>query len=92
MQVYFCLDIDECAEGIDGCSHMCINDVGSYSCSCNSGYQLASNGHGCADIDECTDGTAGCAQTCINTMGNYSCSCDSGYYLASDKHTCEGES
>ena len=41
------VDIDECAEGISGCSQTCSNTVGSYICSCRTGYRLASDNHGC---------------------------------------------
>ena len=41
------LDIDECAEGIDSCDQTCTNTLGSYLCSCGSGYRLASNGRTC---------------------------------------------
>ena len=40
-------DIDECAEDIDSCAQICVNVAGSYSCSCGSGYHLASDSHGC---------------------------------------------
>ena len=40
-------DIDECTEDIDDCAHTCINTVGSYICSCDSGYRLSSNNRGC---------------------------------------------
>ena len=40
-------DIDECSEGISGCPHLCINIIGSYSCNCHNGYQLASDNHTC---------------------------------------------
>ena len=40
-------DIDECIEDTDGCAQTCTNSIGSYSCSCNSGYRLANNGRGC---------------------------------------------
>ena len=36
-----CTDIDECGEGISGCSQLCNNTVGSFECSCEDGYQLA---------------------------------------------------
>ena len=85
-------DIDECAEGSDGCAHICVNEVGSYSCSCHSGYQLANDGRGCAeeDIDECAEDTSNCSQICTNTIGSYSCSCISGYHIGRDGHKCEG--
>ena len=84
-------DIDECAEGISGCDQTCTNLAGSYSCSCGSGYRLASNRHGCSDINECATGMDDCAHSCTNTIGSYTCSCDSGYRLASDGQMCNGE-
>lgn len=85
------LDVDECVENTNGCAHTCTNTRGSYSCSCDPGYRLASDRHSCADIDECAEDTDGCNQTCINTVGSYMCSCDSGYRLASDKQKCNGK-
>ena len=35
------LDIDECFEKKAGCYQICINTVGSFSCSCNQGFKLA---------------------------------------------------
>ena len=40
-------DIDECTEGTDSCAQNCHNNIGSYSCSCATGYRLASDGHAC---------------------------------------------
>ena len=40
-------DINECLTNNGGCHHNCHNSVGSYSCSCNNGYQLNSDGHTC---------------------------------------------
>ena len=85
------LDIDECTEGTSGCAQTCTNIVGSYSCSCNAGYRLASNRHSCNDIDECVLDTHTCSQTCTNTVGSYTCSCFSGYRLANDERACIGE-
>ena len=34
-----CADIDECS-GDNNCAHHCSNAVGSFSCYCDSGYQL----------------------------------------------------
>ena len=84
-------DVDECAEGTHGCAQTCTNQVGSYSCSCGSGYLLASDHRGCIDINECTEGTNGCSQQCTNTIGSYRCSCSSGYRLASDRQACTGK-
>ena len=43
----FFIDIDECAANTDGCDQLCTNIAGSFQCSCNSGYSLASNGRTC---------------------------------------------
>lgn len=40
-------DIDECTEGTDRCDQNCHNNVGSYTCTCNSGYRLNANGYVC---------------------------------------------
>ena len=34
------LDVDECAGGKDGCSHICANTPGGFECKCRSGYRL----------------------------------------------------
>ena len=85
------LDIDECAEGSHSCTQICMNMVGSYSCSCEPGYHLENNGYICTDINECADGIHTCAQICTNTIGNYTCSCHFGYHLANDSEMCDGE-
>ena len=40
-------DIDECAEGTDGCAQTCTTVVGNYTCSCDSGYYLANDRRTC---------------------------------------------
>ena len=40
-------DIDECYEGISGCSQYCVNNVGSYYCTCDNGFLLNSDQHTC---------------------------------------------
>ena len=45
------LDIDECVEGSDGCTHNCTNTVGGYACTCNDGFELESNNHTCTGDD-----------------------------------------
>lgn len=47
MRRKFLEDIDECQEDTDGCSQLCINNDGSFTCSCNSGYRLKSDKKTC---------------------------------------------
>ena len=44
----FKIDIDECIDS--ECEHVCNNTDGSYTCSCNSGYSLDSNGRNCSGM------------------------------------------
>jgi tolkin protein len=45
----FFTDRDECAIDNGGCQHVCKNTIGSYQCSCHSGYTLHDNGHDCKE-------------------------------------------
>lgn len=42
-------DDNECTNGVANCNHFCLNTAGSYSCYCQSGYELAAQG----DSDTC---------------------------------------
>lgn len=41
------IDVDECATEQDQCDQNCHNNIGSFSCSCNSGFMLSSDGLNC---------------------------------------------
>ena len=43
----YSVDINECDTGNGGCDHKCTNTDGSYTCSCNSDYELNSDSHTC---------------------------------------------
>ncbi|XP_072036733.1 uncharacterized protein [Amphiura filiformis] len=45
-------DVDECSVGTHSCDHNCHNEHGieEYSCSCNPGYQLDTDGHQCLEV------------------------------------------
>ncbi len=43
----FLSDINECTEENGGCNQTCTNSIGSYQCSCRSGYLLSQDGRGC---------------------------------------------
>ena len=42
--------INQCAEGTHNCSQLCINDGGSFRCSCNAGFQLGTDGASCTGM------------------------------------------
>lgn len=42
-----CTDFDECSVNNGGCEQTCSNNVGSFTCSCASGYLLSDNGLTC---------------------------------------------
>ena len=74
-----CNDIDECQKvPLAVCTdayEVCINSIGSYSCTCERGFQL--NETTCEDIDECSNTvpTHNCNITdiCHNTIGSFWC-------------------
>ena len=41
-------DVNECTDNNGDCEHSCVNNEGSYSCSCQSGFSLNSNGRNCS--------------------------------------------
>ncbi|XP_064481555.1 sushi, von Willebrand factor type A, EGF and pentraxin domain-containing protein 1-like isoform X4 [Ornithodoros turicata] len=49
-------DIDECVTGEHACSHICVNTLGSYECSCPQGMVLNLDNKTCADSSYCTQG------------------------------------
>lgn len=71
-----CDDVNECNQNNHGCSHLCINTEGSYSCSCYGGYVLEDDGRTCSDVNECLKGV--CSQKCENTNGSFKCFCEKG--------------
>ena len=46
-------DADECAAGTDTCDQICLNTMGSYTCSCNTGYTLNSDRTTCDGMWTC---------------------------------------
>ena len=47
LRSHFYTDVNECGTGNGGCGQICTNSVGSFQCSCNQGFQLASDGFSC---------------------------------------------
>ena len=49
--VCLCVDIDECVEERHRCVQACVNTLGSFRCSCRTGFQLNTDGKTC--MGEC---------------------------------------
>ena len=41
------VDIDECAADAHNCSQICKNELGTFQCVCNPGYELSADGENC---------------------------------------------
>ena len=90
-----CNDINEClTDGLNNCHTQasCLNNQGSFTCECNSGW--TGTGQDCSDIDECTSADPCEIQTgnpgiCQNNDGSYTCSCQTGWELIGQNHTCQ---
>ena len=70
---------------------VCSNSVGSYDCTCKSGY--TGDGRNCTDVDECALGTHTCdtqVSGCVNEEGTFTCECVEGYFgpNSQDGSTC----
>ena len=83
-------DIDECVADTDGCSQICNNTVGSFECSCMTGFTLLDDGETCAEVNECSLNIDNCQQECINISGGFRCGCYEGFSLNLDLRTCSG--
>lgn len=71
-------DENECQTNNGECEHNCENTIGSFRCSCHTGFKLSDDGKSCEDIDECQDNNGGCEQSCENKDGSWECRCDNG--------------
>uniref|UniRef100_A0A8C6ZGJ1 Growth arrest specific 6 n=1 Tax=Nothoprocta perdicaria TaxID=30464 RepID=A0A8C6ZGJ1_NOTPE len=82
-------DIDECSVQHGGCNQICLNKIGSYRCSCYSGYSLKDSTT-CEDIDECAATADICGEAhCKNLISSYECLCDAGYRYDELRKTCQ---
>jgi hypothetical protein len=83
-----CDDINECLEQPLICNPTrdCKNTIGSYYCTCKSGYVPDATSDTCTNINECVATTNLCNSntTCIDTIGSYICKCKFNYEKIND--------
>jgi len=85
-------DLNECRDQTHECAThaTCFNTLGSYTCSCDSGF--SGDGVVCEDADDCLNHPCQNAATCIDTGTNaFSCSCVEGWmgmHCEEDKDEC----
>ena len=53
LNLLFSLDFDECATDNGGCNRTCTNTEGSFECSCDTGYTLATDNLNCGGMGDC---------------------------------------
>ena len=86
-------DFDECVNKTSGCNQICTNTLGSYNCSCFSGYQLKNKTY-CGDINECTSliypHNCHAEAVCTNVPGTFNCTCKPGFF--GNGTFCQGKS
>ena len=68
-----------------GPSGKCQNVPGSFTCSCQTGYQ--GDGKTCTDVNECDSNPCHANAGCFNSIGGYDCTCKQGYYDPSGNGT-----
>ena len=85
----YCTELNECSpdnghfEGLLYCGRntVCENSIGSFTCTCNEGFEDFAEHSGCIDIDECRVGTDNCGanSNCWNFPGTFVCTCKVGF-------------
>ncbi|CAH1254189.1 SCUBE3 [Branchiostoma lanceolatum] len=86
-----CHDVDECLYNLHMCgpNAKCSNTIGSYTCTCEAGFQLQSDGVTCLDMNECASDNGQCSDLCVNLEGSYRCACRTGGKLRPNGKDCE---
>lgn len=81
-------DLDECADGLGPCSHICVNEIEGYKCDCPDGMVIGENGNTCVE-NLCLTDNGGCEQQCVNVIGGIKCYCHDGFFLNATSGLCQ---
>ncbi|CAB4021536.1 mucin isoform X2, partial [Paramuricea clavata] len=77
-----CVDVNECESSTNLCNQQCTNTMGSFNCSCLSGYVMGDDRFTCQDVDECimaemlACNTSNGGEICVNLPGTFKCECN----------------
>ena len=78
-----CEDINECDSSACGPNSECENTEGSFSCSCQDGFQNnVLTEFECENIDECILNPCSAHAYCVDNPGSFACICPKGFELA----------
>ncbi|KFD53736.1 hypothetical protein M513_05441 [Trichuris suis] len=81
-------DEHQCLKSNMKCQQLCYDTPYGFSCSCNEGYYLQTDGRTCSAKNPC-DQWGICSQHCEAEGAHHYCYCQSGYALLPDKFSCK---
>jgi formylglycine-generating enzyme required for sulfatase activity len=71
--------VNECEVDNGGCEQVCTDQDDGFTCSCEDGYESASDGAACTNIDDCIDSPCLNGGTCTDGVASYTCECADGF-------------
>ena len=77
--VFFSSDIDECTDGTHNCVQICTNTEGGFTCGCNSGYLLDTDGITCNGMEKSFVDTNTYYIVCMHDIVHYYTHCHYNY-------------
>lgn len=76
---------------ISCCCYFFMHLSGGFTCDCQEGYTLTSDGRDCRDINECNEVAGMCSGgECINSDGYHQCICPKGFKISKGGTSCVG--
>ncbi|XP_025031696.1 matrilin-4 isoform X2 [Python bivittatus] len=81
--------LDACANERHGCEHQCVSSRGTFTCRCQTGYELNQDKKTCSMINFCNFSNHSCQHECVNIVNGYYCRCRDGFTLQANGKTCQ---